>query len=130
MLREAHETVATVLVDPRHHDSGRLLRGAIRVDPNAIFSRGKRNAEKAFRQMITNLEIPFPDREAFNNSKIGLNVLFGDPTEELCTFVERFDAPLVVVGRSQTGDRESPPLGRVAESIARRVPAHVLVYPT
>jgi nucleotide-binding universal stress UspA family protein len=129
-LRTANPlTVMTVLPDTSVFETDALLKGAVRVDERAVRSRGERNARQHFKRLIESLDVPFPEREGLAKLDLEVLVRAGDPVEEIRAFIGEKDDTLLVVGRRSTAETKSVGLGRMAEQLVRRTPAHVLVVP-
>jgi nucleotide-binding universal stress UspA family protein len=121
-------SVITVVQDPRKQDAGGLVSGALRIDPEKLLSQGRKSAEIQFDRVMSEIEIPHPDQEAFSDLHGRLFVKVGDPSEQLNELLADRTGTLMVVGRSG-GRPTSSGLGRTAESLLRRVAAHVLIVP-
>lgn len=117
----------TVVQDPRLADTGNLLSGVLRVEPPKFEERASKAAAKQLAVIGSNLEIPFPLREAFKALSPKVVTVFGDVVESLWARTKDRHDVLFVVGRARPS--ASTGLGRTAEAIVNRVPAPVLVVP-
>lgn len=127
LTAEADLTVVAVIADPKLADPGGLLRGALRINDKDLQSSGRNNARKHFERIFSEMEIPFPLREAFSTLKPRLTVRYGDPCAEVSRVVSALDDVLLIVARAERSDETCKGVGRTAGAIAKTVPSHVLL---
>jgi nucleotide-binding universal stress UspA family protein len=117
-----------VLPSPFTQDAHKLLSNQIKFNPGQALSRSNEKLDALFERLRNSLDVPFPLRDAAKKLMDKRHVLVGDPASEIVRHAYESGADLVVVGAHTPGGR-SRALGRVAWTVARTCPTHVLVVP-
>ena len=127
LTAEADLTVVTVVPNPTLNDPGGLLRGVLRINDQTLLNKGRSNARQHFDRVFSEMDIPFPVREAFSELRPRLTVRYGDPCSEISRVVSALDDALLIVARAEMSKDATRGIGRTAGALAKTVPAHVLL---
>ncbi len=92
---------------------------AISVPPNEEEVRGE--FDKFVKEQIKKTGIKKP-------GKMSINILFGNPYNEIVTFAEKVDADLIMIGHRGLGGLERFFLGSVAAKVVAHSPCSVYVH--
>jgi nucleotide-binding universal stress UspA family protein len=118
-----------VLPDPLINDTNKLLARSLDFDAGKILERSRSRIEALFDRMVDQVQVSFPAQEAARELLATRKVVVGDPSRALVDHADRADADLIVVGAHNTATSTTRQLGRVAWTVARSAPTHVMVVP-
>lgn len=117
------------LPDPLTHDTNKLLARSLKFDPTKILERSRSRIEALFDRMVDQVQVNFPAQEQARELLSTRKVVVGDPASALVEYADKVDADLIVVGAHNTATSSTRQLGRVASTVARSAPTHVMVVP-
>jgi nucleotide-binding universal stress UspA family protein len=118
-----------VLPDPLTQDTNKILERTLDFNAHKIMERSRSKIEALFDRMTNQVEVDYPEQTTARELLEHRKVMSGDPATAIVDHADKVDADLVVVGASNTQSASNRQLGRVAWTIARSAPAHVMVVP-
>lgn len=117
------------LPDPLTHDTNKLLARSLEFNPNKILERSRSRIEALFDRMVDQVQVNLPVEERARELLSTRKVVVGDPATALVKHADEVNADLIVVGAHNTATSTARQLGRVAWTVARSAPMHVMVVP-
>lgn len=118
-----------VLPSPFINDTNNLLSNTIKFNASHVLNRSEDKIDALFERMREQVHVSFPNKAEAARAMATRTILVGDPATEIVRHAYEKQADLVVVGAYGTHNRSSHTLGRVAWTVARRSPSHVMVVP-
>jgi nucleotide-binding universal stress UspA family protein len=118
-----------VLPDPLVQDTNKLLERTLDFNAHKILERSRSKIEALFDRMVNHVEVAYPEQKNAHELLAQRKVMVGDPAKAIVDYADEVDADLVVVGGSNTQSASNRQLGRVAWTVARSAPTHVMVVP-
>jgi nucleotide-binding universal stress UspA family protein len=118
-----------VLPDPLTQDTNKLLERTLNFKASKILERSRSKIEALFDRMVNQVEVVYPEQDTVRGLLERRKVMVGDPANVIVDYADKVDADMVVVGGSNTKSASNRQLGRVAWTIARSAPTHVMVVP-
>lgn len=118
-----------VLPDPLVQDTNKILARTLDFNATKILERSRTKIEALFDRMVNHVEVVYPEQDTARELLEQRKVIVGDPPKEIVDHADRVDADLIVVGGHNSQSAAAKQLGRVAWTIARTAPTHVMVVP-
>lgn len=118
-----------VLPDPLTQDTNKILARTLDFDATKILERSRSKIEALFDRMVNHVEVVYPEQESARELLQHRKVIVGDPPKVIVDHADEVDADLIVVGGHNTQSASNRQLGRVAWTVARTAPTHVMVVP-
>lgn len=118
-----------VLPSPFINDTNNLLSSNIKFNASHVLNRSEDKIDALFERLRQQVHVPFPLKAEAARAMETRSVLVGDPATEIVRHAYEKQADLVVVGSYGAHNRAAHTLGRVAWTVARRSPTHVMVVP-
>lgn len=118
-----------VVPDPLADDQSQVLASALGFDRGKVASKARHRVEALFDRLIRDLEPAYGEHVEVAQLLAKRRVTMGDPAAEIVAYAQKTGADLVVVGSQNPARADSAYLGRVAATVARRSPTHVVVVP-
>ena len=118
-----------VLPDPLVQDTNKILARTLDYNAAKILERSRSKIEALFDRMTNHVEVAYPKQDAARELLQQRKVIVGDPPNEIVDHADEVDADLIVVGGHNSQSAGAKQLGRVAWTIARTAPTHVMVVP-
>ena len=129
LQQKAKVEMLHVLPSPLVHDTNRILKKALKYDPEKVLESSRRTINALFERAVGALELPFAFRDAAKNHLNTLRIESGDPGEVISRVAYEGEYDLVVVGANNRQTPGKRSLGRVAEQVLVEAGAHVMVIP-
>jgi nucleotide-binding universal stress UspA family protein len=99
----------------------------LKFNPKQVLTKAQDKIEALFERMHEQLDIPHPVQAQAAKLLRSRRILFGDPSAEISRHAYENDADLVIVGAHNPQTKTTRTLGRVAWTIARVCPTHVMI---
>lgn len=129
MQVEATLEMVYVLPDPFTQDTNKLLARNLDFDAAKALKSSRSKLEALFDRMVDHVDVAFPERDDARKLLENRKVVVGDPARAIVDHADSVDADLVVVGGHNTQSSSTRQLGRVAWTVARTTPTHLMVVP-
>ncbi len=129
MQIEATLEMVYVLPDPLSQDTNKLLAARLDFDAARLLERSRSKIEALFDRMVNHIEVTFPEQRRAHELLANRKVIVGDPAGAIVDHADSVGADMVVVGAHNAQSRSRRQLGRVAWTVARTTPTHVMVVP-
>ncbi len=118
-----------VLPDPLIQDTNKILARTLDFNAAKILERSRSKIEALFDRMVDHVEVAYPQQDSARELLQNRKVIVGDPPRAIVDHTDEVDADMVVVGGHNTQSSSNRQLGRIAWTIARMAPTHVMVVP-
>ncbi|QDG51775.1 universal stress protein [Persicimonas caeni] len=118
-----------VLPDPLTQDTNKILARTLDFNATKILERSRSKIEALFDRMVDHVEVAYPEQDSARELLQQRKVMVGDPPRVIVDHADKVDADMVVVGGHNTQSASHRQLGRIAWTIARTAPTHVMVVP-
>ncbi|MFP4600719.1 MAG: universal stress protein [Persicimonas sp.] len=129
MQVEASLEMVYVLPDPLSQDTNKLLAGHLDFDAAHILERSRAKIEALFDRVANHIEVAFPKQRQAHELLANRKVIVGDPASAIVDHADSAGADMIVVGAHNAQSASRQQLGRVAWTVARTTPTHVMVVP-
>ncbi len=126
---EASLELVYVLPDPLSRDTNKILARTLDFNAAKILERSRSKIEALFDRMVNHVEVVYPDQDSARELLSNRKVIVGDPAPALVDHADKANADMIVVGGHSPQSTSSRQLGRVAWTVARSAPTHVMVVP-
>lgn len=118
-----------VVPDPLALDTNQVLKSLLKFDRNSVVKRARSRVDPLFDRLRDSLEVPFAVQSEVEQLLGRRKIVVGDPAEAILERAHQVSSDLIVLG-SQKADRTGrAQLGKIAHTVARRAPTHVMVVP-
>lgn len=128
-LWDAELEAIFVIPDPSTQDPHGLLRAQVKLSNHKLAGSSQGKVDALFERALETLEVPYPQKPRISALKRKMHVAVGAPPAEILRRAEESAADLVVLGSRNAAEHAPHHLGRVAWTVARTAPQHVLIVP-